>query len=100
MNKKSYCTEQEPTITSVGGPRYILQQSMQSAHPGHILRSLMPRTIHPRAGLKPARGQAMVLIALCMLALVAFVGLAVDGGSLYLQRRTAQNAADGASLAG
>jgi hypothetical protein len=35
-----------------------------------------------------------------MLALLAFVGLAVDGGSMYAQRRTAQNAADGAALAG
>lgn len=47
-----------------------------------------------------ARGQSAVIIALCMVVLIAFVGLAVDGGSLYLQRRTAQNASDGAALAG
>ena len=45
-------------------------------------------------------GQAAVIIGLSMLALLAVVGLAVDGGSLYGQRRTAQNAVDGAALAG
>jgi hypothetical protein len=35
-----------------------------------------------------------------MVALLAIVGLAVDGGSIYGQRRAAQNAADGAALAG
>ena len=46
------------------------------------------------------RGQAMVIIALAMFVLVGLVGLAVDGGSMYLQRRTAQNSTDGAALAG
>ena len=32
--------------------------------------------------------------------MLAMVGVAVDGGTLYLQRRTAQNAADAAALAG
>jgi|GEM_PF-2838221 len=60
------------------------------------------RTSHSlRTRATPAvRGQSTVIIALCMVVLIAFVGLAVDGGSLYLQRRTAQNASDGAALAG
>jgi hypothetical protein len=41
-----------------------------------------------------------VLIALGMVALLAFVALAVDGGNFYNQRRIAQNAADVSSLAG
>ncbi len=46
------------------------------------------------------RGQALPLIALSTLALLAIVGLAIDGGSLFNERRRAQNAADGAVLAG
>jgi hypothetical protein len=42
----------------------------------------------------------MLLIALCMLLLVALVALAVDGGSMFGERREAQNAMDGAALAG
>lgn len=48
---------------------------------------------------RSARGQAIVIIALAMFVLVGLVGLAVDGGSMYLQRRTAQNSTDGAALA-
>lgn len=46
-----------------------------------------------------ARGQAIVIIALAMFVLIGLVGLAVDGGSMFLQRRTAQNSTDGAALA-
>src|SRR5258708_890104 len=45
-------------------------------------------------------GQAIVLIALGMIGLLAFAILAIDGGKYYDQRRTAQTAADSASLAG
>lgn len=53
-----------------------------------------------RPGRRKASGQAMVIIALAMFVLIGLVGLAVDGGSMYLQRRAAQNATDGAALAG
>ena len=46
------------------------------------------------------KAQALVLVALAMLLLVAIVGLAIDGGSMLGQRRQAQNASDGAALAG
>jgi len=46
------------------------------------------------------RGQAIVIIALAMVALMAFMVLAIDGGKYYDQRRTAQNASDMASQAG
>ena len=46
------------------------------------------------------RGQAIVLIALALVALIAVTGLALDGGRLYQSRRQAQNAADAAALAG
>ncbi len=45
-------------------------------------------------------GQAIILIALGMVGLLAFAALALDGGQFYNQRRTAQNASDMASLGG
>ncbi len=47
-----------------------------------------------------ARGQMIVLFALALIALVLVIGLVVDGGFAFAQRRTAQNAADFAATAG
>ncbi len=44
------------------------------------------------------RGQAIVLIALTLVGMLAFTGLAVDGGRMLAERRRAQNAADAAAL--
>ena len=46
------------------------------------------------------RGQALVLIVLGVVVLLGFTALAIDGGSLYADRRFAQNGADTASWAG
>lgn len=46
------------------------------------------------------QGQAIVLLALIMAALLVFAALAIDGGNTYVERRRAQNAADAAALAG
>ena len=46
-----------------------------------------------------ARGQAIVLVALMIVVLFGFVGLAIDGGRGYLDRRELQAAVDAASLA-
>lgn len=46
-----------------------------------------------------ARGQALVLIALALVGLAGITGLVVDGGNVFLDRRSAQNAADSAALA-
>ena len=46
------------------------------------------------------KGQTLIIIALSMILLFACVGLAIDGGSAYTERRQAQNASDGAALAG
>src|SRR5260221_14372646 len=46
------------------------------------------------------QGQAIVLIALAMIALLGFMILAIDGSKYLDQRRVTQNAADAASLAG
>lgn len=40
------------------------------------------------------RGQALILIALAVVGLIAMTALAVDGGRVYSERRHAQNAAD------
>jgi hypothetical protein len=46
------------------------------------------------------RGQAIIIIAGALIGLMALVALAVDGGNAFAQRRIAQNAVDGAALAG
>jgi Flp pilus assembly protein TadG len=46
------------------------------------------------------RGQVLVLFALGAFAMILMVGLVLDGGSTYAQRRVQQNAADLAALAG
>ena len=45
-------------------------------------------------------GQVLIIVALAIVALVAAVGLAIDGGRLYELRRQAQNAADAAAMGG
>ncbi|MEX1247163.1 MAG: pilus assembly protein TadG-related protein [Anaerolineales bacterium] len=45
-------------------------------------------------------GQILVLVVILLVALIGIVGLAVDGGLLLAARRSAQNAADNAALAG
>ncbi len=45
-------------------------------------------------------GQVLVLVAVAMLGLIATLGLVLDGGNLYLQRRALQNAADAGAMAG
>lgn len=46
------------------------------------------------------RGQAMVLIAVAFIGLLAAMGLAVDGGNLYLAKIRLSHAVDSAALAG
>ena len=48
---------------------------------------------------KKERGQALVVIAIALIVLVGILGLVIDGGNAFLDRRKAQNAADSAALA-
>ena len=49
---------------------------------------------------RPAeRGQLLVIFALALTALVAMVGLIIDGGDTFLQKRDEQNVADAAAMA-
>ena len=47
----------------------------------------------------PERGQILVLFAMSLVAIIAMIGLVLDGGSAFAQRRHQQNAADVAALA-
>lgn len=49
---------------------------------------------------RPHRGQALVFLALVFIVLMGSLGLALDGGYNFGQRRAMQNAADAAALAG
>lgn len=46
------------------------------------------------------RGQVLIIIMIALIAIVGVAGLAIDGGNVLLDRRSAQNAADSAALAG
>src|SRR3712207_6965103 len=56
----------------------------------------------PRSTLFPYttlfRSQTLVLFALAQFVLLSALGLAIDGGYLYMKRRAMQNAADAAAL--
>ena len=55
--------------------------------------------MHPSSHRTTERGQIIVIFALGLIALVAMVGLVLDGGSAFAQRRSQQNAADLAAIA-
>ena len=46
------------------------------------------------------RGQILVIFGVALVAIVAMVGLVLDGGSAFAQRRSQQNASDLAAMAG
>ncbi len=50
--------------------------------------------------LRAERGQAVFIMVLVLVGLLAMLGLAIDGGTVFLERRRMQNAADAAALAG
>ena len=50
--------------------------------------------------MRDQRGQAIILIAVFMSAMVMIVGLAIDTGQLFIARRSQQEAADAAAFAG
>jgi hypothetical protein len=60
----------------------------------NLLRRLVSR--NPRDG---ERGQALVIFFVALTAIIGAVGLVLDGGDAFAQRRSEQNAADLAALA-
>ena len=61
---------------------------------------MMPVMLPSHRFHRARRGQALVIVALMMIVLMGGLGLALDGGYNFAQRRTMQNAADAAALAG
>ncbi len=53
-----------------------------------------------RSSRRDPRGQILIVFLLAIVAIVAAVGLVIDGGFAFAQRRAEQNAADLAALAG
>ena len=49
---------------------------------------------------RPRTGQALVVMVLAMVALLAMTALVIDGGNAFVQQRAAQNGADAAAEAG
>jgi hypothetical protein len=56
--------------------------------------------MNPRITTHNAPGQAIILIALTLVLLVAMLGLGIDGANSFSKRRNAANAADAAAMAG
>jgi len=53
----------------------------------------------PRSRLPQAKGQALVLFAVALIALIAFIGLAIDAGSLYVTYGQLKRAVDSGAVA-
>ncbi|MDA1329787.1 MAG: hypothetical protein DWG76_00625 [Chloroflexi bacterium] len=49
---------------------------------------------------KTETGQAIALLVLMLVGMIGIVGVAIDGGDLFQERRSSQNAADNAALSG
>jgi len=49
---------------------------------------------------QPERGQTLVIFVFALIGLLGMLGLAIDGGTVLLERRRMQNASDAAALAG
>lgn len=75
---------------------------MNRLNPSRVTDLNQPGEIHMRQHGRDRReaGQVLVLFALGLVAMIAMVGLVLDGGSTFAQRRGQQNAADLAALAG
>jgi Flp pilus assembly protein TadG len=58
-----------------------------------------PRRATPGRRHESEQGQLLVVFALALVALIAMVGLIIDGGDTSLQRRDMQNVADAAAMA-
>ena len=61
------------------------------------LAGTLPAIRRPRR--ERERGQMLVIFALALIALVGMVGLIIDGGDSFLQRRDQQNVSDAAAMA-
>jgi len=63
-----------------------------------ILDYFLFEVFMPSTKYSSERGQVLVLLVLALVGLLGFTALAIDGGMVYSDRRTAQNAADASAL--
>src|SRR6478752_5965952 len=64
---------------------------------------MVPNSANPEADMRrlgSSRGQTLPLVVFMMMSLIAVAGAAIDVGSWYQAKRSLQNAADAAALAG
>lgn len=54
---------------------------------------------HRRSRLGRRAGQTMILLAICIFAMLGVLGLVLDGGRIYFEKRRAQAAADAGAMA-
>lgn len=66
---------------------------------GQVLPLQEVQPVHSHQASSLQSGQAIIFIALIMVALIAILGLAVDGGGLFFLHRDTQNATDAAVIA-
>lgn len=57
------------------------------------------KVLAPSSRRESERGQLLTIFALALVALLAMVGVIIDGGDTFLQRRDQQNVADAAAMA-
>lgn len=65
----------------------------------HAVAALNRRVGRQRPARRSQRGAIAIIVGLTMVVMVGFVGLAIDGGRLYLTKTELQNAADACALA-
>ena len=63
------------------------------------MKARKPMTVVAAGGRSPQGGQAIVLVAILILVLFGMLGLAIDSGRAYVDRRDQQAAVDAAALA-
>ena len=64
------------------------------------MAEVLSRTLHRKPTPRPAqRGSVAIVVGISLAVLVGFVGLALDGGRLYVTKTELQNAADSCALA-
>ena len=72
---------------------------MEVSLPEEVTVNATTHTPLPRLRRRP-RGQSLILVALSLIVLMGFAGIAIDVGAMMLTRNELQNAADAAALAG
>ena len=83
-----------PIVGMFGNPTFRVVQ------PGEVLPVIKERQMDHGPARERQQGQVMVLFLLAIFAIIGMVGLVLDGGSVFAQRRDQQTAADLAAMAG